>query len=247
MADELETKTVEQSEENTPTQGSGQPPADPDKLFRSGINKERKRYEERVTAELGKYNVEPIKDARGHIDIPASLAALVRAGQPEAARVLEERYAGRIAELSQENEGLKSQLSTVRVTTSVREKISQHNPVNLDDATDLFMMRYNIRQEDGEFVVCDKAGNMLHHKVTLSPLTIEDAVEEFFASRPGLREQRKGTGLEGLGSLKGAPGRSNTNEDLTTAYENALAEGDKGKAEQIKREMKKRIKQAAEM
>jgi len=215
-----------------------------DTHFRKGINKERQRRAVRFEAELGKYGVTPVLDTKGNIDEAASLAALVKAGQPEAAAALEQRYAGRIAELTNVNENLSRQLLQTRITTTVREKISMRGPMSLDDSTDLFLLRYNIKFDDdsGEYIVCDKAGNPLHHKITANPLTIEDAVEQFFNDRPGLVEQNKGNGMQGLGSLKGSPRTTSNNEDLQAQYVEALNAGDTVAANRLKTEMKKRIR-----
>ncbi len=250
MAETTELETTEQERKTTGNGGgnNGHQPqtqvvTDPDKLFRSGIAKERKKVTADLTSELADYGVKPVVDGKGRIDIKASLAALAKAGQPEAAAVIEQRYAGTIANLRNENESLKSEVQKTRVTAVVREKIASHGPQNLDDAVDLFMLRYIIKPDDetNQLMVCDNAGNPMHDAGTLLPLTVEMACQKFANERPGLFGKTTGNGLQGLGSMKGSPSVSR-NEDLQEQYRDALDNGDKDKAARLLNEIQGRVK-----
>lgn len=244
MADELEIPTLEQQKSEAGS-GGGRPPIDGDKLFRSGITKKTKQFEKQITEELAGYNVKPVIDGKGRVDLRGSLAALAKAGQPEAAAKLEQRYAAQIAELQHENDRLNGELQKTRITATVREKIAALNPINLDDAVDLFLMRYNIRHDEdtGSLMVCDAAGNPLHDPVTAVQMTVEMAAQKFFVDKPGLFTKATGNGLQGLGSMKGSP-RLQSNEDLSQQIMEAVSAGDTTRAKALKNEAAKRLQAA---
>ena len=249
MAEIPELETIEQERKTNSGGGGEQHPTkvlDPEALYRQGITAKTRRFEKQITDELGAYGVKPVTDSRGRVDIKQSLASLAKAGQPEAAAVLEQRYAGKIAELTHENELLKGEIQMTRITATVREKIAALNPANLDDAVYLFMRNYNIKldEEDGSLMVCDQAGNPLHDRGTLAPLTVEMAALKFSEEKPGLFSKQSGNALQGLGSMKGSPSSSTrTNEGLNEQYMNALRAGDKETAKKLKVMMTTRVRE----
>jgi hypothetical protein len=260
MAEEPTLETTKQNNESTAGTGAGEhqhskngqenagAALDQNAVIRRATNENNKRRDRQLEADCLKHGIEPIKNDKGRIDQSATIDKLAdhirKAGAPEAAAILEQRYSGQINKLTEERDKYRGDFENTRVVNKVREKLAIAGPVDLDESEVLFLRAYTVKfdEDSGDPAIFDKRDNPLYHKLTAQPLTLEDAVEEFFEKKPHLRDKQKGNGLQGLGAMKGAPGKSSGDADLVSQLEVALANKDKQRVAEIQNEMKRRIK-----
>jgi hypothetical protein len=215
--------------------------------IRKATSKNTERIGKQVAADCLRYGVEPVKNEKGRVDFSATIDKfadhLRKTGAPEAAAILEQRYAGQIADLTQKLKASDEQLQQTRIITKVRERLALQNPYDLDDVQELFLKAYKVGfdEDTGDYFVTDKQGKPIYNPINAAEMTIDDVIAKFLEEKKNLRSQTKGDGLQGMASMKGMPGRTNSDEFLVAELEEALKTGDKKKVSAVEGEMRSRL------